>query len=84
MERVPKNRNSGLTLIEVMIAMVIIMIIGIGVASYMYACAWNAKRADVRITAKRVGQLLLETWKITGHNIFNDDQADNTLIFCIR
>jgi len=66
MERVRNNRNSGLTLIEVMLAMVIIMIIGIGVASYMYACAWNAKRADVRITASRVGQLLLETWKITG------------------
>lgn len=66
MERVRKNRNSGFTLIEVMISLVVIMIIGIGVASYMYACVWNAKRADVRITATRVGQLLLETWKITG------------------
>jgi len=66
MERVRKNRNSGLTLIEVMLSLIIIMIIGIGAASYMYACAWNAKRADVRITATRVGQLLLETWKTTG------------------
>jgi len=71
MEWVRKNRNSGFTLIEVMISLVVIMVIGIGVASYMYACAWNAKRADVRITAKRVGQLLLETWKITGHYIYD-------------
>jgi len=66
MERVRKNRNSGLTLIEVMISMLVIMIIVIGAISYMYSCMWNAKRADVRITATRVGQLLLETWKITG------------------
>jgi type II secretory pathway pseudopilin PulG len=67
MEGVRKNRNSGLTLIEVMIAMLVIMIIVIGAISYMSACMWNAKRADVRITATRVGQLLVETWKLTGH-----------------
>jgi type II secretory pathway pseudopilin PulG len=67
MERVRKNRNSGLTLIEVMISMLVIMIVVIGAVSYMYACIWNAKRADVRITATRVGQLLVETWKLTGH-----------------
>jgi len=73
MEWVRKNRNSGFTLIEVMISMLVIMIIVIGAVSYMYACMWNAKRADVRITATRVGQLLLETWKITGHNIYDDE-----------
>ena len=71
MEWVRKNRNSGFTLIEVMVSMLVILIIAIGVASYMYSCAWNAKRADVRITATRVGQFLLETWKITGHHIFD-------------
>lgn len=67
MERVRKNRKSGFTLIEVMVSMVVIMIIVIGAASYMYACMWNAKRADIRITATRVVQLLMETWKLTGH-----------------
>jgi type II secretory pathway pseudopilin PulG len=66
MERVRKNRNSGLTLVEVMIAMLVIMIIVIGAISYMGACMWNARRAEVRITATRVGQLLLERWKLTG------------------
>jgi prepilin-type N-terminal cleavage/methylation domain-containing protein len=66
MERVRKNRNNGLTLIEVMVSMLVILIIVIGAVSYMYASMWNARRAEVRITATRVGQLLLETWKVTG------------------
>ena len=66
MERVRKNRNGGLTLIEVMVSMLVIMIILIGAVSYMYGCAWNARRADVRITATRLGQLLLDSWKTTG------------------
>ncbi|UCH89480.1 MAG: prepilin-type N-terminal cleavage/methylation domain-containing protein [Thermoplasmata archaeon] len=66
MERVRKNRNSGLTLVEVMVSMLVIMIIVIGAVSYMYACMWNAKRADIRITATRIGQTLLDLWKING------------------
>jgi prepilin-type N-terminal cleavage/methylation domain-containing protein len=66
MKRVYRHFAKGLTLIEVMISLIIILIIVIGVVSYMYASMWNARRAEVRITATRVGQLLLETWKITG------------------
>lgn len=66
MERVQKNRNSGLTLIEVMISMLVIMIVVIGAVSYMYACIWNARRADARINATRVGQMLLDLWKVSG------------------
>jgi type II secretory pathway pseudopilin PulG len=73
MERVHKNRNTGLTLIEVMVSMLVILIIVIGAVSYMYASMWNARRAEVRITATRIGQLLLETWKITGH-YYDDNQ----------
>ena len=68
-----RHHNSGLTLIEVMISMIVIMLILIGAVQYMYGSMWNAKRADVRITATRIGQILLETWKITGHNLYNDD-----------
>lgn len=66
MERVRKHRNSGFTLIEVMISIVVIMIIVIGAVSYMYACIWNAQRADARINATRVGQMLLDLWKVSG------------------
>ena len=74
MERVRKNRNSGLTLIEVMISIVVIMIIVIGAISYMSACMWNARKADVRITATRVGELLLDSWKNTGGAMTFDPQ----------
>ncbi len=66
MQRLHRHHNNGLTLIEVMLSMLVILVIAIGVISYMYACAWNTRRADVQITATRLGQLLLESWKTTG------------------
>jgi type II secretory pathway pseudopilin PulG len=66
MQRLHRHHNDGLTLIEVMVSLLVILFIGIGAVSYMYACAWNARRAEVRITATRIGQVLLETWKLTG------------------
>ncbi|MBN2181288.1 MAG: hypothetical protein JW715_05190 [Sedimentisphaerales bacterium] len=62
------KNNSGkfrkaLTLIEVLISLLIIMVIVIGVISYMYSCAANARAADVRATATRLGLLVMEAWK---------------------
>jgi type II secretory pathway pseudopilin PulG len=80
MERVRKNRNTGLTLIEVMIAILVIMIVVIGAITYMYACMCNARRAEVRITATRVGELLLDAWKNTGGALtFNPQYVLNFL-----
>lgn len=67
MKSKPCKFKKGLTLIEVMITLLIALIIITAVMGYMYASAINARAADVRITAARIGQLLLETWKITGH-----------------
>ena len=61
-----ENFGRGLTLVEVMVTLVIALIIVIGVIMYMYSSALNARTADVRITATRIGQLLLDGWKITG------------------
>ena len=47
-------------------SLLVILLVVVGAVSYMYACAWNARRAEVRITATRIGQVLLETWKLTG------------------
>ncbi len=66
MQRLHRQPNSGLTLIEVMVSLLVILFMLVGAVSYMYACAWNARRAEVRITATRIGQILLETWKLTG------------------
>ncbi len=66
MRRVQRQRFTGLTLIEVMIAALISVVIVIGVLGYMYACALNARAADVRATASRLGLLLLDAWKNSG------------------
>ena len=66
MKRAPGHRYKGLTLIEVMIAVLISVVIVIGALSYMYACALNARKADVRATASRLGLLLLDAWKNSG------------------
>jgi Tfp pilus assembly protein PilV len=67
--------NKGLTLIEVMVTLLVAMIIGIAAMSFMYACALHAHEADVRITSVRIGQLLLDGWKITG-NVDNSGAWD--------
>ena len=61
-----KHTYKGLTLIEVMISVLIALVIVIGVIGYMYACAYNARAADVRATATRLGLLVMEAWKADG------------------
>lgn len=67
----PRKFNKALTLIEVLVSLLVILIVVIGVMSYMYACAENARRADVRVSATRLGLLVMEGWKA--------DSADITL-----
>jgi len=61
-----QKRNSGLTLIEVMIAMIVIVIVVIGSMGYRYYGALDARRSDVQMTAARLGLTLLEDWKGAG------------------
>lgn len=58
--------TGGLTLIEAIVAMVVL---GIGVAgTMMYQCeaARQTRLAQVQITATRIAQLFLEDWKANG------------------
>ena len=66
MGRCRKQQNRGLTLIEVMIAAFAILVIIIGVMNFQYYCALDARKADVRATAGRIGLLLLEGWNTEG------------------
>jgi prepilin-type N-terminal cleavage/methylation domain-containing protein len=61
-----KKQNKGLTLVEVMAALVVALVIAIGVMSYQYACAQHARKTDVRVTASRIGLLFLESWVAAG------------------
>lgn len=76
MMRFRTRNNRGATLIEVMVAALVLMIIFIGVLSYLYFCAMNARRADVQVRAGRLGLLLLEGWKTVEGNA-NYDVVSN-------
>jgi len=80
-----RKLNKGLTLIEVMAALVIALVIAIGVMSYQYACAMNARKADMRSTASRLGLLLLDSWQSAKNSYpFNpiDYEPDDFLLGC--
>lgn len=70
-----QKRNSGLTLIEVMIAMIVIVIVVIGSIGYRYHGALDARRSDVQMTAARLGLMLLEDWKGAGATLTYDPVA---------
>ncbi|MDD5459655.1 MAG: prepilin-type N-terminal cleavage/methylation domain-containing protein [Phycisphaerae bacterium] len=59
-----KNKKA-LTFIEVIIAVAIVAIAVLGTMAFRYYCNINARLADVKMTASRVGLLLLEDWKAT-------------------
>ena len=57
---------SAFTLIEVMVAMVVLVIAALGTSGYQYYATRQARIAEAQITATRTAQLLLEDWKSTG------------------
>ncbi len=61
-----KKSRSGLTLIEVIVAAVVIVVAVIGTIGFRYYCALDARKTDVQVTATRIGLLLLEGWKAMG------------------
>ena len=77
-----RKQNKGVTLVEVMAALVIALVIAIGVMSYQYAAAMNARKADMRATANRLGLLILDSWKSAKNSYpFNpDDYAPDDII----
>lgn len=57
---------AAVTLIEIMVAMVVLAIATLGALSYQYHAARHARIARAQIAATRAAQLLLEDWKSTG------------------
>lgn len=66
MENRQKKRSAGLTIIEIMVAAVVVVVAVIGAMGFRYYCTLDARKADVQITAARVGLMLLEGWKGMG------------------
>lgn len=61
-----KQLKRGLTLVEVMVAAAAVLVIVVGAMNFQYYCALDARKADVRATASRLGLLLLEGWNTQG------------------
>jgi len=71
-----RRKNSGLTLVEVIVAMLVIAIAALGISSFRYQAALDARRADAQLTAARTGLLLTEGWRgIRGETTY-DPVAD--------
>lgn len=69
MSRIWMKRYSGVTLVEVMAAALVVLVVAIGMMNYQYACSMNARTADIRATASRLALVLLERWKDIAGNI---------------
>ncbi len=70
------RNNHGVTIVEIMVAIVIILVAVIGATGFRYYSALDARKADVKITAGRVGSLLLEGWIGTGGQLTYDPVAE--------
>jgi prepilin-type N-terminal cleavage/methylation domain-containing protein len=66
MASINNKHARGMTLIEIMIATVVVLVVVTGIMAYRYYSALDAKKAEVRAMAARVSLLLLEGWKGTG------------------
>ena len=66
MRRKAVYSNKGVTLIEALIAAVVVAILALGGLVYQYLGATHFRVAHAELTATRVGQLLIEDWKGNG------------------
>lgn len=67
----------GMTLIEVVVATVIISIAAAGALSYEYHAASQTKMASAYAGAVRIGDFLLEDWKANGGSTFYANGVPN-------
>ena len=58
--------GNGMTLVEVMLAVAIIIIASLGTLCYEYLCVHHICFARAQLAATHLGQLLLEDWKSAG------------------
>ena len=77
MRRKVEHLVRGLTLVEALVAMVMVSILGIGGLSYQYLGAKQFRIAHAELTATRTGQLIIEDWKANGaKDIINYDATE--------
>lgn len=66
---------AGLTLIEIMIATVILLVAVLGASAFRYTAALGARKADLQATAVRTALLLCESWRgVSDPNAFDPEE----------
>ncbi|HUT28310.1 MAG TPA: prepilin-type N-terminal cleavage/methylation domain-containing protein [Sedimentisphaerales bacterium] len=63
MKIIKNKRTKGMSLIEVMLAVLILAISVVGASAYRYYSTLDARRADMQSAAARIGMLLCENWR---------------------
>jgi len=61
-----KSGRRGFTLLELVVASLILSIVSIGAIGYQYHARRMALRANAQITAARTARMILDNWKKTG------------------
>jgi prepilin-type N-terminal cleavage/methylation domain-containing protein len=69
--------KEGFTLIEIIIAIVILAIIALGALGYQYYATMHTSAAWAQLTAARTAQSLLDNWKSTGGSVTYNPAALN-------
>ena len=69
------KRFRGTSLIEAMLAILVLIIAVLGASGYRYYSSLDAKRAYMRATASRIGMLLCESWS----GVKGDENFDPTV-----
>jgi prepilin-type N-terminal cleavage/methylation domain-containing protein len=59
-------RNHGVTLLELVVAILILSIVSVGALSYQYFATQTSRKADAQITATRTARFILDNWKKDG------------------
>lgn len=57
------KRSKGFSLVEVMVAILILSVAVIGASGYRYYAALDARKADMQMTAARLALMLCESWR---------------------
>jgi len=63
------RNKRGMTLVEVMIAVAIVIVAALGTLCYEYLCIDHVRIARAELIATRIGQLLIEDGKSTGGSL---------------
>ncbi|MHC4259093.1 MAG: prepilin-type N-terminal cleavage/methylation domain-containing protein [Planctomycetota bacterium] len=66
------KRRTGLTMIEIMVTIAVLLIVVVGTSAFRYHAVLGARQGEARTTAARMAQMLCESWRgASDPNTFN-------------